>query len=85
MDFNLGCMSDDTQIRFLDMPVLEHKQLTAEQHKQYGELMPKIRELSKHCIVSAHRVVDGKPVERVQLQMSRTTLDKINAIAKGEQ
>ena len=84
MATNFTSLPDDTQIRFLDMPAFEHKPLTAEQQKQYDELMPKIRELSNHCTVSAHRIIDGKPVERVQLQMSRTTMDKINAIAKGE-
>lgn len=84
MAANFTSLPDGTQIRFLDMPAFEHKSLAAEQQKQYDELMPKIRELPKNTVVSAHRVVDGKPVERVQLQMSRTTMDKINAIAKGE-
>ncbi|QZE58210.1 hypothetical protein MPK70_gp334 [Erwinia phage pEa_SNUABM_33] len=35
--------------------------------------------------VSAHRIVDDKPVERVQLHIPQSMLSKINAIAKGEQ
>lgn len=77
MTANFTDLPADAQIRFLDMPQIEHKPLAAE--------LPKVRELSKNIVVSAHRVVDGKPVGRVQLLMARKTLDTINAIAKGEQ
>ena len=75
---NFTSLPADTQIRFLDMPPVEHKPLTA-------ELLPKVRGQSKNIVVSAHRIVDGKPVERMQIRMARKTLDTINAIAKGEQ
>lgn len=82
---NFTSLPADTQIRFLDIPSLEQKPLTAEQQAQYADLLPEMRGVSKNTVVSAHRIVDGKPVERVQLLMARTTLDTINAIAKGEQ
>lgn len=85
MNFNTANLPDGTQIRFLDMPATQYPQPTAEQQAEYDRLIPKLRELSRGCVVSAHRVVDGAPVERVQLHMQRTTLDKIIAIAKGEQ
>lgn len=83
--FNVADLPDGTQIRFLDMPPIEHKPLAAEQQAEYDRLMPKLRELTKGVTVSAFTVVDGKSNERVLVQMRRTTLDKINAIAKGEQ
>ncbi|QYW03635.1 hypothetical protein pEaSNUABM34_00333 [Erwinia phage pEa_SNUABM_34] len=78
-------LSIGTQVRFLDMPVFQHPPMTEEQRKQYEALMAKGRELSKNVTVSAFSVVDGKPAERVQVQMSRTTLDKINAMHSGDQ
>lgn len=85
MDFNIANLSDGTQIRFLDMPSIQHTPMTADQQAEYDRLIPKLRELSKDCIVPAHTVVDGQPHERVLVQMKRTILAKINAIAKGEQ
>ena len=85
MNFNTANLPDGTEIRFLDMPDVQYPPMTAEQQAECDRLLPKLRELAKGCIVSAHRVVDGKSVGRVQLQMQRTTLDKIRAIAEGEQ
>lgn len=85
MDFNIANLPDGTQIRFLDMPSIQHTPMTAEQQAEYDRLIPKLREMSKNCVVSAHTVVDGHPRERVLIQMRRTILAKINAIAKGEQ
>ncbi|QYW03294.1 hypothetical protein pEaSNUABM14_00335 [Erwinia phage pEa_SNUABM_14] len=85
MMFNNAKWSDGTMLRFLDMPDVQHPPMTEEQHKQYEALMAKGRELSKNVTVSAFSVVDGKPAKRVQVQMSRTTLDKINAMHSGDQ
>lgn len=83
--FNIANLPDGTMVRFLDMPAVQYPPLTDEQRGQCDALMVKARELTKDVSVSGFTIVDGKPDARVQIQMRRTTLDKINAIAKGEQ
>ncbi|QZE60247.1 hypothetical protein pEaSNUABM35_00330 [Erwinia phage pEa_SNUABM_35] len=83
--FNIAKLPDGTQVRFLDMPDVQYPPMTDEQRSQCEALYGKARELAKNVTVSGFTVVDGLPNERVQIQMRRTTLDKINAIAKGEQ
>lgn len=83
--FNIANLPDGTQIRFLDMPAVQYPPMTDEQRAQCDSLFGKARELAKDVNVSGFTLVDGKPDARVQVRMRRTTLDKINAIAKGEQ
>ncbi|QZE59238.1 hypothetical protein pEaSNUABM18_00335 [Erwinia phage pEa_SNUABM_18] len=83
--FNVSNLPDGTMVRFLDMPAVQYPPLTEEQNSQCESLYGQARELAKNVNVSGFTVVEGKLNERVQVQMSRTTLDKINAIAKGEQ
>lgn len=78
--FTKDNLSDGTQVRFLDIAPYEQPQMTAEEREQRTALMCRVRERCKDVVVPA--VCDG---QRVQLRMRRTTLDKINAIAKGEQ
>lgn len=82
--FNTAKLPDGTMVRFLDMPDRQYPPLTTEQRGQLDALCVRARELSKDVTVSGFTVVDGQPNERVQMRMRRTTLDKINAIAKGE-
>jgi hypothetical protein len=78
--FNVANLSDGTQIRFLDMPAIEIKPVTAEERESHAGLMCSLREMCRDVAVPA--VYGG---QHVQLVMKRTTLDKINAIVKGEQ
>lgn len=73
-------LSDGTQVRFLDLAPYEQRPMTAAGREQHTTLMCRVRERCKDVVVPA--VCEG---QRVQLRMQRTTIDKINAIAKGEQ
>lgn len=83
--FNIANLPDGTMLRFLDMPDVQHPPMTDAQRSQCDAIMSRARLLTKDVTVSGFTVVDGKPNERVTLKMRRSTLDKINAIAKGEQ
>lgn len=82
MDWNFGKLPDGTQIRFLDMPAIEHKPMTAEQQAEYDELIPKLREMSKRCTLSAHRIVNSERVGRMTLCMPRYLMNQMRTIAK---
>ena len=78
--FNVANLSDGTQIRFLDMPAIKIKPVTAEERESHAGLLCSLREMCRDVTVPA--VYGG---QHVQLVMKRTALDKINAIVKGEQ
>lgn len=70
-------LPNDTMIRFLDVPPVQHS-------PTFDTERPQSCGPTKDVNVPMYRVVDGEICERLHVRMSRTLLDKLQTVTKGE-